>query len=52
MVRLLRPNSSSVICWRDPVIAFRRNANSILTEIGQDLASRCEQIVTAIKEGN
>ena len=47
-----QPDSNIVIRWHDPATAFGRYGNPILTEMGQDLASRCEQIVTAIQEGD
>lgn len=47
-----QPDGTVTIRWHDPATAFGRYGNPVLTEMGQDLASRCEQIVTAIQEGN
>jgi uncharacterized protein (DUF302 family) len=46
-----QPDRSVAVRWKDPTAAFSRYGNPILTDIGQDLASRCGQIVTAIQEG-
>lgn len=48
---MAQPNGTVTIRWHDPATAFGRYGNPILTEMGQDVASRCEQIVTAIQEG-
>ncbi len=47
-----QPDDTVTIRWHDPVTAFGRYGNPVLTDMGQDLASRCEQIVTAIQEGD
>ncbi len=46
-----QPDRSVAVRWHDPATAFGRYSKPILTDMGQDLASRCEQIVTAIQEG-
>jgi uncharacterized protein (DUF302 family) len=46
-----QPDGRTMIRWHDPAAAFGRYGNPVLTEMGQDLASRCRQIVTAIQEG-
>ena len=46
-----QPDRSVAVRWNDPVTAFGRYGNPVLTEMGQDLASRCGQIVAAIQEG-
>lgn len=47
-----QPDNTVTVRWHDPVAAFGRYDNPVLTELGQDLASRCEQIVTAIQAGD
>lgn len=47
-----QPNRSVAVRWHDPATAFARYGNPVLTEMGQDLASRCGRIVTAIHEGD
>jgi len=46
-----QPDGTVTIRWHDPAVAFGRYGNPVLAELGQDLASRCEQIVTATQEG-
>ena len=46
-----QPDGHTMIRWHDPATAFGRYGNPVLTDLGQDLASRCRQIVTAIQEG-
>ena len=46
-----QPNGTVSIRWHDPAAAFGRYGNPALADLGQDLASRCEQIVTAIQAG-
>lgn len=46
-----QPDGTVTIRWHDPAVAFGRYGNPVLTDMGQDLASRCGQIVTAIQEG-
>lgn len=46
-----QPDSNIVLRWHDLATAFGRYGNPVLAELGQDLASWCEQIVTAIQEG-
>jgi uncharacterized protein (DUF302 family) len=48
---LRQPDGHTMIRWHDPAAAFGRYGNPILTEMGQNLASRCGQIVAAIQEG-
>ncbi len=47
-----RPDGAVSIRWHDPAAAFARYGNLVLAELGQELAARCEQIVTAIQEGD
>ena len=44
-----QPDSTVTIRWHDPAAAFGRYGHPALTELGQELAARCEQIVTAIQ---
>jgi uncharacterized protein (DUF302 family) len=46
-----QPDGTVTIRWHDPAVAFGRYGNPVLTDMGQDLASRCARIVTAIQEG-
>ncbi len=43
------PDGAVTIRWHDPAAAFGRYGTPILAELGQDLAARCKQIVTAIQ---
>lgn len=45
------PDSTVTIRWHDPAAAFNRYDSALLSELGQELASRCDQIVTAVQEG-
>lgn len=47
-----QPDRSVAVRWHDPAAAFARYGNPVLTEMGQDLASRCGRIVTEIHEGD
>lgn len=47
-----RPDGQTEIRWHDPAAAFSRYGNPVLTDMGQDLASRYGQIVAAIQEGD
>lgn len=47
-----QPDGYTMIRWQNPAVAFGRYGNPVLTEMGQDLASRCGRIVTAIHEGD
>lgn len=44
-------DGSVAVRWNHPAATFGRYANPVLTTMGQDLASRCGQIVAAIQEG-
>ncbi len=46
-----QPDSTATIRWHDPAAAFGRYGNPVLAELGQDLASRCQQIVNATQGG-
>ena len=46
-----RPDGTVTIRWHDPVAAFARYDNPVLAKMGQELASRCDEIVTAIQKG-
>jgi uncharacterized protein (DUF302 family) len=45
-----RSDGTVTIRWHDPAAAFARYGNPVLTEMGQQLAARCEQIVTVLQE--
>lgn len=49
---LKQADASVTIRWTDPTAAFARYGHPDLADLGQDLARRCRQIVTATQTGD